>query len=497
MEINRKQRIFSILTILIMVVILTCIFVACDTIGAQDSSFRVIIHTNNGQPNIVWDIATDIPSVTKDGFLFIGYFYDENFTKSVSVESLRESNLTNDIDIYVKWAKCSEGLQYTLNDDANGYTLTGIGSCIDTNIVIPSNYKSLPVTCISDKAFYNRITIVSVIIPDSITKIGDYAFMGCYGLTVVTIGVNVEYLGRNVFRSCSGLTTVNWNAKACKDNKALQYYPIFDGDENLNTINIGENVVYIPSYMFYSCVGLTGVYITNIKKWCEINFGNEYANPLHCAHKLYLNDELITNLIIPNGATKLSEYLFTGFSELVNVVIPDSVQLIGGKFEGCEKLQSINVSNNNTRYASVDGILYDKAKIEIIYVPQAIQGVISIPNTVMKIKYDSFSNRIGLTDITIGNGVISIEFSAFSNCTNLTNVIMGYNVKLIESGAFENCTNLRSVVFVDTTNWYVSSNSSGTKEQMNVNDAQTNASNFVSQYCYSHWEKIDDNEIGT
>ena len=102
---TQKQRIFSILAILTMAVILTCIFAACDKVGAQDSSFKVTIHPNNGQDDIVWDVAADIPSITKDGYHVVGFYLDEDMTIGTSLESLKKSGLTKNVDVYVKWEK--------------------------------------------------------------------------------------------------------------------------------------------------------------------------------------------------------------------------------------------------------------------------------------------------------------------------------------------------------------------------------------------------------
>ena len=41
---------------------------------------------------------------------------------------------------------CSKGLAYTLNADGASYSITGIGECTDTEIMIPSEYNGLPVT---------------------------------------------------------------------------------------------------------------------------------------------------------------------------------------------------------------------------------------------------------------------------------------------------------------------------------------------------------------
>ncbi len=132
-----KKTVFSILVVLIMAVVLTCVFVACDKNDTQDSDYKVTIHLNNGQPDIVWDTTTDIPSITNEGYLLVGFYLDESFTKITSLESLKTSDLTQNIDVYAKWEKYSEGLQYTLNTDENGYAVNGMGTCTDANIIIP------------------------------------------------------------------------------------------------------------------------------------------------------------------------------------------------------------------------------------------------------------------------------------------------------------------------------------------------------------------------
>lgn len=102
---TQKQRIFSIFAILTMAVILTCIFASCNKVDAQDSSFKVTIHPNNGQDDIVWDVAADIPSITKDGYHIVGYYLNAELTISTSLESLKATGLAKNVDVYVKWEK--------------------------------------------------------------------------------------------------------------------------------------------------------------------------------------------------------------------------------------------------------------------------------------------------------------------------------------------------------------------------------------------------------
>jgi hypothetical protein len=102
----------------------------------------------------------------------------------------------------------SEGLEYTLSEDESYYIVTGIGSCIDAEIIIPYLYEGKPVKEIAPYAFADLLEqaaavfrfraasvpsftvddILSVSIPDSVTLIGEGAFSGCDGLTEIRLG---------------------------------------------------------------------------------------------------------------------------------------------------------------------------------------------------------------------------------------------------------------------------------------------------------------------
>ena len=96
----------------------------------------------------------------------------------------------------------SDELEFTLNQNGESYSLTGIGDCKDTHITIPSTYKDYPVTSIGEKAFWNADLLISLTIPDTITSIGDKAFSNCNLLTSVTIPDSVTSIGDAIFSYC-------------------------------------------------------------------------------------------------------------------------------------------------------------------------------------------------------------------------------------------------------------------------------------------------------
>ena len=161
-----------------------------------------------------------------------------------------------------------------------------------------------------------------------------------------------------------------------------------------------------------------------------------------------------TELVIPseyNGlpVMGIGRSAFYNCSGLTSVTIPDSVTSIDEiAFSGCSGLASIEVDANNTTYASVDGILYNKAKTEFVHIPNAIAGEIEIPNGVTSIGEYAFAYCSGLTSITIPDSVTSIGEYAFAYCSGLTSVTIPDSVTSIGNRAFCDCR--KAVIYCET-----------------------------------------------
>lgn len=102
----------------------------------------------------------------------------------------------------------SEGLAYELSSDGCGYSVVGIGSCTDKDVVIPSSHQNLPVTEIGKDAF-SHCGIISVALPAGVTSIGFCAFSACFSLTSISIPEGLISIDGAAFAGCSGLTSVS------------------------------------------------------------------------------------------------------------------------------------------------------------------------------------------------------------------------------------------------------------------------------------------------
>lgn len=237
----------------------------------------------------------------------------------------------------------SPGLEFTINEDGRGYTVTGIGNCTDVNIIIPRRYNGLPVTAIGAKAFYECGHLESVVIQKDIITIGEGAFQMCYLMSSITIADGVTSIGASAFEGCG----------------------------YLKSVRIPASVTQIGYGAFFFCHELERVYVEDIVSWCKISFDGVGANPL-ANSDLYLNGERVTALTIPaeveaignyafsnclsltsvtieNGAASIGDYGFSWCFGLTTVTMGDSVTRIGeATFRGCSQLKTVSISGGLT-----------------------------------------------------------------------------------------------------------------------------------------------------
>ena len=130
----------------------------------------------------------------------------------------------------------------------------------------------------------------------------------------------------------------------------------------------------------------------------------------------------VESITIPSGVTSIGVHAFTCCYCLSSLTIPASVTSIGeDAFEYCDGLSAVTVGSGNAAYSSVDGVLFNYSRTELILYPaQKTDTSYTIPSGVTSIDDYAFYGCMSLTNITIPASVTSIEEYAFYGCYNLS-----------------------------------------------------------------------------
>ena len=264
---------------------------------------------------------------------------------------------------------------------------------------IAANLDLSDVRGLADGAFCGCEELVSVRIPDGVTRIGYGVFSDCSGLTSVVIPDGVTSIGDFAFSGCSGLTSV-----MLPDGVTSIGYEAFCGCSGLRSVTIPDSVTSIGYGAFESCVD-----IRRIELNCDLR--DSVGNELTLRDLFADSCENVTEIVLGAGVTRIGDYAFSGCSRLTSLVIPEGVTRIGElAFSGCSSLRSV-----------------------------------TIPNSVTNIEYGAFSSCSGLTSVTIPDGVTSIGYEAFFGCSKMTSVTIPASVTRVGWSAFEGCTALRRI----------------------------------------------------
>ena len=448
----------------------------------------------NGVTSIGYEAFYDCDSLTSvtipDSVTSIGYeaFYNCTALEEIFFNAIAMNDLSYKNYVFAYAGQSGNGIKVVIGKNVTkipAHLFDPYSSLSYAPKIVSVEFEEGSVcTSIGSYAFYDCDSLTSITIPDSVTSIGDRAFYYCSRLTSVTIGDGVTSIDSYAFYNCTALEEIYFNATAMND---LSYdnYVFYKAGRSGNGIKvvIGKNVTKIPAYLFYPyldsnsyaprivsvefeegsvctsigsyafyyCNSLTSVYITDIASWCHISFGNTYANPLYYAKNLYLNGELVTDLVIPDSVTSIGSYAFYYCSRLTSVTIGDGVTSIGSyAFYYCTALEEIHFNATAMNDLSYDNYVFYKAGRSGNGIKVVIgKNVTKIPAYLFDPYSDSnsYAPKIVSVEFEEGSVCTSIGSYAFDYCDGLISVTIPDSVTSIGNSAFYGCTSLEEIYF--------------------------------------------------
>ena len=328
-------------------------------------------------------------------------------------------------------------------------------------------------TRVAHRLFAGCSQLVSVTIPSSVSIIDSYAFNYCVSLASLTLPAGLTRIGKGAFDGTPWYASLYDEAPegpfyigssllgykgdkptgelVIKEGTTYIGYGAFINCGDLTSVSIPESVTYVDQSAFENCSGLTAVHIKDLAAWCGIEFQWGYtqksSNPLCYAHHLYLNGEVVTDLVIPEGVTSIGSYAFDGSTDLTSVTIPNGVTNIGTyAFRECSNLTSVTIPPSMATIGEMAFIwCFDLNAVHISDL--AAWCSISFFYTANPLYYGAhlYLDDKEVTDLIIPEKVTSIGDGAFKNFSSLTSVTIGSKVKSIGSLAFSGCHNLMNV----------------------------------------------------
>lgn len=243
----------------------------------------------------------------------------------------------------------TEGLEYELNVEKTEYTVIGIGTATETEIVIAAEIDGKPVTKIGALAFaeeYNAVEhiLTDIVIPDSVTEIGDGAFSECDKLKNIYIPSSVTILGAAPFMACNAIESISVDKDSTAFKSVDNCLLSIDGEMLIagckNSV-IPKGVTIICVGAFFQCLGLTDIAIPE--------------GVITIEEMAFSQCENLNNLSIGEGVKTIGYAAFEGFNHLTCVELPSSITYIGeGAFKGCHILNRVIFNGTQEQWDAIE-----------------------------------------------------------------------------------------------------------------------------------------------
>lgn len=481
--------------LIILILILTCIFAACNQGGdnnanldhSQSDTNVVTVHPNNGEKAFEWRISDEIPTLEREGYFFDGIYLDSMFTSATSFKSLKSTGFNGNVDVYVKWTShkheygawhiliepthIKEGLRvwYCSLCNAEKYeTMQTIGEHLYSDVwtidIEPTTFTT------GEKSHHCIIPGCAerkdiTIIPKKDSDGTDVPIEHTHKMTLIKKVPATCTVDGYEIRKCEECDYEKRTTLSIEEGTA-QHKELLAGEkcdmcEYVSISNLRDSVLmYNPSYDTYCAEYYGEVVEKDIFKFYNQRINLAYlSDTIETIARDSFKDWIsLDHIILPNTITKIEENAFYGCSLLNAVSIPDSVEEIEeSAFAQCINLEKISMSQSlkhigknvlwGTKWFEDQpaGLLY--LGNVAVAVKQGCLKVDAIKEGTRIVADDFFAGQSELSIITIPSTVLHFGEKVFDGCSNLSGVFYNAINAECKDNLFENKTSLEHAVF--------------------------------------------------
>ena len=275
-------------------------------------------------------------------------------------------------------------------------------------ISVPDKVKTIQFSC-----FSNCSSLEKIVFGKGLELINGYAFSGCHGLKKITIPGNIFTVGDYAFRDCINLKDLTLHNGISGIGVGA-----FMGCTGLKSVKIPDSTSFIGSYIFYKCKNLEKVVLSR-------QLGS-------IPYMAFADCVKLENAKLPSGITEIGNSAFENCKSLEVIKIPQNTSTIGHT-AFFNAGTAFSVASSNKSFASVDGILYNADKTDLLKVPSYKSGSYKTPGTVTKISSYAFKNCHKLDKVTISEGIKKIDKTAFDK-SSVKEISLPSTLKTLKNG---------------------------------------------------------------
>ena len=230
--------------------------------------------------------------------------------------------------------------KYTLRDNTSGLVSTFNGCTSLVRITLPNSLKHI------DGGFIGCKALKSLTLPDGLFRIGHGSFSGCSSLEKINIPLGITRIEEFTFYNCA-LKEISI-PKGVTEICERAFY-----NNNLTSVELPEDITSIGDCAFQNCPLSSITIPEGVKSVGKTAFSSP--------EKVILNSSIISvagdfkskfghyvkTYIIGAEIEEIVDYAFYGYTALLSVTLPGSLNSIGeSAFENCSGMEFVKIPTN-------------------------------------------------------------------------------------------------------------------------------------------------------